>query len=257
MSELIFHVFVCRKDNYGVIIYDHKSGFAATIDAPDADEITRQLEHLGWRLTHIFTTHHHADHVDGNITLKQHFGCKIIGPAGEAGDIPGLDTQVLGGTAFAWAGRQVRVLDCPGHTKGHIAYLMPSDEALFVGDTLFALGCGRVFEGTMQEMYRSVSQFKALVPSTRVYFGHEYTQSNARFALSVEPGNIALQERAAEIDRLRANGGMTCPSTIEEELRTNPFLRTGSQEIRRNLGLETAEDIEVFAELRRRKDAFR
>jgi hydroxyacylglutathione hydrolase len=257
MIHLAFHQFICRSDNYGLLLHDDKSGLTATVDAPDAVEIERQLAGLGWRLTHIFTTHHHADHVEGNLALKQHFGCTIVGPAGEAGSIPGIDTQVAGGDTFTWAGRDVRVMDCPGHTKGHIAFHMPSEAAVLAGDTLFSLGCGRVFEGTMQEMYLSVSQFKTLHPSTRLYCGHEYTQSNARFAMSVEPRNAALQQRAAEVDRLRAQGKMTCPSTIAEELRTNPFLRTGSPEIRSNLGLQQADDAEVFAELRRRKDGFR
>lgn len=257
MAHLAFHPFICRSDNYGLLLHDDKSGDTASIDAPDAAEIERHLARLGWRLTHIFTTHHHGDHVEGNTVLKQNSACKIIGPAAEAGRIPGLDRQVAGGDSFIWAGREVQVLDCPGHTKGHIAYLMPSEDAVFAGDTLFSVGCGRVFEGTMDEMYRSVSQFKSLSPSNRLYCGHEYTQSNVRFALSVEPGNTALQERAEEVGRLRAAGKMTCPSTIGEELRVNPFLRTDSAEIRKNLGLEQASDAEVFAELRCRKDGFR
>ena len=257
MSHLAFHVFICRSDNYGVLVHDHKSGLTSSIDAPDAAEIKRQLDYHGWQLSHIFTTHHHGDHVDGNMALKQQYGCTVIGPAAESRQIPGLDTPVSGGDTFIWSGREVRVLGCPGHTMGHIAYYVPSDEAVFAGDTLFSLGCGRVFEGTMEQMYRSVTQFKKLAPSTRLYFGHEYTQSNAQFALSVEPGNTALRERAAEVDRLRAEGSMTCPSTIGEELRTNPFLRTGSHEIRRNLHLETEDDIEVFGQLRRRKDLFK
>ena len=191
------------------------------------------------------------------MALKQHFGCTVIGPAAEAGRIPGVDLQVAGGDIFIWAGRDVYVMDCPGHTKGHIAFHIPSEAAVFAGDTLFSLGCGRVFEGTMQEMYLSVSQFKTLHPSTRLYCGHEYTQSNARFALSVEPGNLALQQRAADVDRLRAQGKMTCPTTIGDELRTNPFLRTDSSEIRSNINLRRADDVEVFAELRLRKDGFR
>jgi hydroxyacylglutathione hydrolase len=257
MTRLAFHQFICRSDNYGLLLHDGESGATATIDAPDAAEIERQLAGLGWRLTHILNTHHHADHVEGNLALKQRFGCTIIGPATEAGRIPGIDVQVAGGDTFTWAGREVRVMDCPGHTKGHVAFHIPSEAAVIAGDTLFSLGCGRVFEGTMQEMYRSVTQFKTLPPSTRLFCGHEYTQSNARFALSVEPGNPALQERASEVDRLRAQGKMTCPSTIGDELRTNPFLRTDSLEIRSNIGLMRADDAEVFAELRRRKDAFR
>lgn len=257
MPHFTIHSFICRSDNYGVLIHDHTSGATAAIDAPDGAEIERQLDGLGWRLTHILTTHHHGDHVEGNAVLKQRFGCSITGPAGEADRIPGIVNKVSGGDVFTWAGSEVRVLDCPGHTKGHIAYVMPSAEAVFAGDTLFSLGCGRVFEGSMEEMYHSVSQFKALPPATRVYCGHEYTQSNARFALSVEPGNEALQQRATDVDRLRAEGQMTCPSTIGEELRANPFLRTDSAEIRKALGLEQASDAEVFAALRRRKDGFK
>jgi len=257
MAHLAFHPFICRSDNYGLLLHDHKSGATAAIDAPDAAEIERQLAGLGWRLTHIFTTHHHGDHVEGNAVLKREFACSIIGPAAEAGRIPGIDRKVAGGDSFTWAGCEVQVMDCPGHTKGHIAYLMASEEAVFAGDTLFSVGCGRVFEGTMDEMHHSVSQFRLLSPTTRLYCGHEYTQSNVRFALSVEASNAALQERAAEVDRLRAAGRMTCPSTIGEELRVNPFLRTDSAEIRQNLGLEQASDAEVFAELRRRKDGFR
>jgi hydroxyacylglutathione hydrolase len=256
MSHLSIHSFICRSDNYGVLLHDHKSGVTASIDAPDASEIERQLAGLGWRLTHILTTHHHGDHVEGNLALKKIFSCTIIGPAAEADRIPGIDTQLSGGDVFTWAGHAVNVLDCPGHTSGHIAYHIPSAEAVFAGDTLFSLGCGRVFEGTISQMYRSVRQFKAMPPSTRLFCGHEYTQSNARFALSVEPGNTALQQRAAEVDRLRSEGKMTCPSTIAEELRTNPFLRTESDEIRLNLKRVDAGDEEVFAELRRRKDGF-
>ena len=257
MARLEIHQFICRSDNYGVLLHDHKSGETAAIDAPDAVEIERQLMEQGWHLTHILTTHHHGDHVEGNAALKQRFGCTITGPRAEAGNIPGLDRAVSGGDSFSWAGREVRVLDCPGHTAGHIAYHLPEEEVLFAGDTMFSLGCGRVFEGTMEEMYRSVSQFAALPASTRLYCGHEYTQSNARFALSVEPGNAALVARAAEVDRLRAAGKMTCPSPLGQELDTNPFLRTGSVEIRRNLGLAGASDAEVFAALRRAKDSFR
>ncbi|MFN4140592.1 hydroxyacylglutathione hydrolase [Aestuariivirga sp.] len=256
MSHLECHQFICRSDNYGLLLHDHKTGDTASVDAPDAAEISRQLKDRGWRLTHIFTTHHHGDHVEGNEALKRQFGCEIFGPAAEASRIPGLDRRLSGGDSFSWAGRELHVLACPGHTSGHIAYHMPSEECVFAGDTLFSLGCGRVFEGTLEEMLHSVTQFKDLPPATRLYCGHEYTQSNARFALSVEPGNLALRERAAEVDGLRATGRMTCPSTIGRELETNPFLRTGSAEIRHALGLEREADAEVFAELRRRKDAF-
>lgn len=257
MSHLEMHQFMCAADNYGLLVHDHKTGSTAAIDAPDANEIEKQLTKRGWQLTHIFTTHHHGDHVEGNLALKEQFGCTIIGPRSEADRIPGIGIQVSGGDSFKWAGREVRVFDCPGHTKGHIAYHIASEYSLFAGDTLFSLGCGRVFEGSMDEMYHSVNQFKTLSPSTYVYCGHEYTEANARFALSVEPGNRMLQQRVTEVAALRKEGRMTCPSSIGDELKANPFLRTDSPEIRRNLKLETATDAEVFAELRKRKDSFR
>ena len=257
MTELAFHQFICRSDNYGLLLHNHKSGATATVDAPDADAVERQLNANGWELTHIFTTHHHGDHVEGNLALQRRYGCSIIGPRTEASKIPGIDREVSGGDHFIWEGYEVRVMDCPGHTLGHIAYFMPTEEAVFAGDTLFSLGCGRVFEGSMEQMHHSVSQFALLPSATRLYCGHEYTQSNARFALAVEPGNTALVNRAAEVDRLREEGKMTCPSTIGIEKATNPFLRTGSAEIRKTLGMERATDMEVFAELRERKNSFK
>jgi hydroxyacylglutathione hydrolase len=257
MSQLEFYQFICRSDNYGVLIHDTSTGQTASIDAPDGAEIGRQLKKRGWRLTHILTTHHHGDHVEGNTALRAEYGCEIIGPASEADRIPDMTRSVSGGDSFNWAGHDVHVLACPGHTKGHIAYHIPSAQVILAGDTLFSLGCGRVFEGSMNEMFGAVSQFASLPPETRLYCGHEYTQSNARFALSVEPGNENLRQRAAEVDQLRASGRMTCPTTIGLELRTNPFLRTGSAEIRQILGLAQAADVEVFTELRRRKDVFR
>lgn len=257
MSQLEMHQFICRTDNYGLLVHDHRSGATASIDAPDASEIERHLKARGWQLTHLFITHHHIDHVEGIVQLKERFSSTVTGPAAEADRIPGIDIQVSGGNVFKFAGRDVHVFACPGHTKGHIAYSIPSEYSLFAADTLFSLGCGRVFEGTMEDMYHSVNQFKQLSPSTYVYCGHEYTESNARFALSVEPGNRALQQRAAEVSQLRQQGKMTCPTTIGEELKTNPFLRTDSQEIRSHLGMASASDAEVFAELRRRKDNFK
>jgi hydroxyacylglutathione hydrolase len=257
MTGLTFHQFICRSDNYGLLLHDHKSGATAAIDAPDAAEIERQLDARGWKLTHILTTHHHGDHVEGNLPLKQRYGCNITGPKDEAAKILGIDQVVSGGDRFSWDGREVLVMDCPGHTLGHVAYYMPAEEAVFAGDTLFSLGCGRVFEGSMEQMHRSVTQFALLPPTTQLFCGHEYTQSNARFALSVEPGNTDLVNRVAEVDRLRAETKMTCPSTIGIEKATNPFLRTGSAEIRKVLGMEHANDMEVFAELRERKNSFK
>lgn len=240
-----------------MIIHNSKTGATASIDAPDAEAVEAELRKFGRQLTHIFTTHHHEDHVAGNLRLKELFGCKIIGPKNEAEKIPGIDTAVKGGDTFSWAGREVKVFDCPGHTRGHIAFYMPSEFSLFAGDTVFAMGCGRVNEGGMAEMWHSVNQFRPLPPVTHVYCGHEYTEANCRFALSVEPGNRDLQQRATVVAAQRARGEMTCPSTIGDELKTNPFMRCGSREIRKNLKLETATDAEVFAELRHQKNSFK
>ena len=257
MSHLEMHQFICRSDNYGLLVHDHQSGATASVDAPDASVIESELKRRGWQLTHIFTTHHHTDHVEGNLALREQFGSIIVGPKLEAEKIPGIRKQVEGGDTFTWAGREVKVFACPGHTKGHIAYLIKSEFSLFAADTVFSLGCGRVFEGTFEEMFHSVNQFRTLSPSTYLYCGHEYTEANGRFAMTVEPGNRALQQRVGAVTKLRQDGKMTCPTTIGEELKTNPFLRCDSPEIRRNLNMETASDAEVFAELRKRKDNFK
>lgn len=257
MANLELHQFICRSDNYGVLVHDSRSGTTISIDAPDATAIADNLKKRGWQLTHILTTHHHVDHVEGNLELKEHFGCTIIGPEKEKDKIPGIRKTVKGGDVFEIAQRKMRVFACPGHTAGHVAYQFIDDYLLFAADTLFAMGCGRVFEGTMEEMFHSVNQFRALQPMTSVYCGHEYTEANAKFALSVEPGNKALQMRSAAVSALRAQGKMTCPTSIGEELKTNPYMRCDSPEIRKVLGMEQATDVEVFAELRTRKNNFK
>jgi hydroxyacylglutathione hydrolase len=257
MSHLDMRQFMCRSDNYGVIVHDSKTGATASIDAPDAEAVETELRKFGRQLTHIFTTHYHEDHVAGNLRLKELFGCKIIGPRNESEKIPGIDVTVSGGEKFNWAGREVNVFDCPGHTRGHIAFHIKSEYSLFAGDTIFAMGCGRVNEGSMEEMWNSVNQFRTLSPNTYVYCGHEYTEANSRFALSIEPGNRALQQRATVVANQRARGEITCPSTIGDELKTNPFMRCASPEIRKFLNLEAATDAEVFAELRTRKNNFK
>ena len=257
MSHLDIRQFICLADNYGVVIHDAKTGATASIDAPDAKAIDAHLRKFGRQLTHILVTHHHADHVQGILDLKESYGCKVIGPKGEAAKIPGLDRAIAGGESFDFAGREVDIFDCPGHTLGHIAYHIPSESALFAADTIFSVGCGRVIEGTMEQMFHSVNQFKALPPSTFVYCGHEYTEANCRFALTIEPGNKALQARSNEVSALRKRGEMTCPVTLGEELKTNPYLRCDSAEIRKLLGLEQATDVKVFAEIRTRKNNFK
>ncbi len=251
---LEIHQFPCLSDNYGVLIRDSERGVVASIDAPSADAVRAALAEKGWKLSYILNTHHHGDHTDGNLALKQETGCVIIGPRAEQEKIRGIDTAVGEGDAFRLGSYQVQVLETPGHTAGHISYYIPAANVAFVGDTMFALGCGRVFEGTMEMMWNSLAKLAALPGKTQIYCGHEYTLSNAKFALTIEPENASLVARAAEIEALRQAGKPTLPTRIDLELETNPFLRVKSAAIRKRLGLENAADWQVFAEVRERKN---
>lgn len=256
MPNLEIELFSCRTDNFGVLIHDPESGATASIDAPEEQPILDALKRRGWTLTHILTTHHHQDHVEANLALKEAYGATIIGPENEANQIPGLDMTIGDGGDFEFAGHRVHVYETPGHTAGHICFHFPDDKLLFSADTLFALGCGRLFEGTPTQMWASLRKLMALPDDTTVYFGHEYTLSNARFALTIDPGNTALKNRAAEIEALRDRGGFTAPTQLGLEKQTNPFLRPDDAGIRAHLRMETASDAEVFAEIRKRKDNF-
>lgn len=246
-------------DNYIYLLHEPRAGIAAAVDPAEAGPVLKRLEARGLRLDFILNTHHHGDHVGGNLALKQATGCRIVGPRADRDRIPGIDMAVGEGDEVRVGEAQARVFDVPGHTRGHIAYWFGEDRALFCGDTLFALGCGRLFEGTPGQMWQSLSKLRALPGETRIYCAHEYTQSNARFALSVEGASPALRRRAAEIDRLRAQGRPTVPSTMAEEIATNPFLRADRESLRQGLGpaFTKADAISVFAETRHRKDGFR
>ena len=256
MSELTIHMFPCLADNYGYLLHDAESGATAAVDTPDAHAITAELESRGWRLTHILNTHHHADHAGGNLELKKRTGCTIVGPRADAARIPGIDVAVGEGDVVELGAHRANVYDTPGHTRGHIVYHFAAARAAFVGDTLFAMGCGRLFEGTPAQMWGSLQKILRWPDDTRIYCAHEYTQNNARFALTVEPQNHLLQARAANVVRLRAAGTATVPSTLGEERATNPFLRPQSGELRARIGLASAPDVEVFAKTRALKDAF-
>jgi len=256
MARLEVEVFIVRKDNFAVLIHDAASGRTASIDALEEQPILDVLARRSWTLTDIFTTHHHGDHVEANLALKQRFGLTITGPIGEADKIPGIDIKVGDGDRFDFAGHPVEVIETPGHTAGHICYYLPEDRMLFAADTLFALGCGRLFERPAQDMWASLSKLLKLPDDTDVYFGHEYTLSNGRFALTVDPDSKALRDRVKEIESLLAAGGHTAPTTLGLERHTNPFLRPDDPGIRRHLGMEKAEDWQVFAEIRARKDKF-
>jgi hydroxyacylglutathione hydrolase len=253
---LEIHQIPVLSDNYVYLAHDAASGQTAVVDPATTDEVFAALEEKGWQLTHILNTHHHMDHVGGNEVLKAATGCTIVGPKADAERIPGIDVALADGDSYALGGSEAKVFDVPGHTKGHIAFWFEDSDALFCGDTLFALGCGRLFEGTPQQMWDSLSKFRDLPAQTQVYCAHEYTQSNAAFAVTVEPDNENLISRAAEIDALRAEGKRTVPSSLAEELATNPFLRPDSPDLQRTLGLEGADLVAVFAETRKRKDNF-
>ena len=254
MANLEIYQFPCLSDNYGVLIHDADNNVTASIDAPEASAVKQALAEKGWTLTHILTTHYHADHTGGNMELKGETDCTIVGPRAEAARVPGIDVEVGDGDAYDFGSFTAKVFDTPGHTAGHITYWFPDAGVAFAGDTLFTLGCGRVFEGDARTMWTSLSKIRELPPETVIYSGHEYTQGNAAFALTVEPGNAVLQARAQEIDEMRARGEPTVPTTLARELETNPFLRPDSSEIRANLGMEDAEDYEVFGAVRAAKD---
>jgi hydroxyacylglutathione hydrolase len=248
MKPLELEVFLCRSDNFGVLVHDPETGLTATIDAPDAAAVEAAAKRRGWTISHIFTTHHHTDHVEGNLALKEQFGCEIIGPVNEAVAIPGLDKTMADGDSFTFGDHTVNVIETPGHTAGHICYHFVDDKLLFAADTLFALGCGRLFERPAADMWHSLQKLAVLPDETAIYFGHEYTLSNARFAVTIDPTNERLKARAAE--------RFTIPTTLALEKETNPFLRAADPAIRRNLLMETKTNEEVFAEIRKRKDNF-
>ncbi len=247
--------FLCRTDNYGVLVHAPETGATAAIDAPQAEPILAALATEGWTLTDILVTHHHADHVQGIGGLKAVFpDLRVTGPAKEASEIGGLDREVENGDSVFIGPHEAKVIAVPGHTLGHVAYWFQKDAVLFAGDTLFAMGCGRPFEASAAVLYRSLLKLAALPDETQIYCGHEYTLANARFALSVEPNNEALRRRAQTVAALRAEGRLSLPSQMGLERATNPFLRVAQPEIQASLGLSGADPAEVFAALRERKN---
>jgi hydroxyacylglutathione hydrolase len=246
----------CLRDNYAFLLHDSDSGETVLVDVPEADPIMLELTQRGWTLTEVWLTHHHDDHIQGLGEILEMFPVTVTGATADAHRLPDLDRQVGEGDQFAFAGHEVQVLDVSGHTLGHIAFYVPDEDVVFTADSLMALGCGRVFEGTPAQMWASLTKLMALPPQTLVCSGHEYTAANGKFALTIDPDNPDLISRMEDIAEARAVGEPTVPSTLELELATNPFLRATDAGIRAHLGLTDAADVDVFTEIRARKDTF-
>ncbi len=253
--QIDIHQFPCLNDNYGYLVHEPLSGLTIAVDTPDAERYLAEAAARGWQINEIWNTHWHPDHAGGNLRIKDATGCRIIGPAGEAAKIPGLDVAVKQGDVVDLGGAKAVVLDVPGHTLGHIAFHFAEQDAAFVGDSVFALGCGRVFEGTMEMMWNSLKRIRALPPKTLLYCAHEYTQSNARFAVSIDPENKALKDYVTWIDKQRADKLPTVPALLERELATNPFLRADKELMQLAMG-HPGDAVATFGEIRGRKDRF-
>ena len=249
-------LFRCLQDNFGVLLHDSETGATASIDAPEAGPVEAALKETGWRLTDILVTHHHADHTQGIQALKDKYKCRVTAPAGEAAKIPAVDTTVREGDTVKLGNLSANVIETPGHTLGHIAYWFHKDKVAFVGDTLFSIGCGRVIEGTPAQMWESLKKLRDLPDDTRIYCGHEYTLSNIKFALTLEPGNRALSARQAEAAKQVEAGQPTIPVTIGEEKRANPFLRADVADVAAQVGMSGKPATDVFTEIRARKNKF-
>jgi hydroxyacylglutathione hydrolase len=246
----------CLSDNYAFLLHS-EGGRTALIDAPAADPVIAELDQRGWALNEIWLTHHHHDHIAAVDALRGAYPeVKLTGAAADARRLPSLDREVSHGESFDFDGAEVQVIDVSGHTIGHIAFHVPAANAVFTGDSLMALGCGRLFEGSPSQMWRSLGRIAKLPDDTLVCSGHEYTATNARFALTIEPDNDALQQRAQDTRAAVEEGRPTVPSLISLEKATNPFLRAGLSDVKEALNMQEASDVETFAEIRRRKDVF-
>ena len=256
MAALTVELLPALSDNYIYLLHEADSGTTAVVDPAEPGPVIAALERHGRSLDWILNTHHHMDHIGGNAALKERYGARIVGPRAEVSRIADMDRTVGQGDEVAVGGETARVFETPGHTSGHIAYWFETSKALFCGDTLFALGCGRLFEGTPAQMWDSLSKLRDLPDETRIYCGHEYTAGNAQFAVTIEPDNAELAARAEEIAATRARGEPTIPSLLGLEKRTNPFLRADLPELQAAIGMPNASTVTAFAEVRGRKDRF-
>jgi hydroxyacylglutathione hydrolase len=243
-------------DNYIYLIHDPVSHETAVVDPALAQPVLDVLQEKGWQLTYILNTHHHSDHIGGNLQIKQKTGCKIIAAKADWDRISGIDQGVIEGDIISLGQHKATVVATPGHTRAHIVYHFGEDYILFCGDTLFVMGCGRLFEGTAEQLWHSLQKLKALPKETLVYCTHEYTQANGRFALTVEPDNQHLRQRMIEVNHLRRNNEPTVPTTIGDELATNPFFREDSADLQKTISMVNSKPVDVFAKVRRLKDSF-
>ena len=246
----------CLADNYAYLVHDAISGHTAVVDVPDAAPISAALIERNWTLSEVWLTHHHWDHIDGLPALLAQHPAKVVGAKADAHRLPDLDHAVCDGDTFMFGGEPVHILDVSGHTVGHIALHLPETGALFTADSLMALGCGRLFEGTPAQMHESLQKTETMAGETLVYSGHEYTASNAAFAATIDPQNMHLISRIKDIASKRANAQPTVPSSLQLERETNPFLRAHDPLIQANLNMVGAAPVDVFTEIRARKDRF-
>jgi hydroxyacylglutathione hydrolase len=253
---LEFETIPCLSDNYAFLVHDPDTAATAVVDVPEAQPILDALDRRGWTLSDVLLTHHHADHVQGLSELLEAAPAMVTGAAADAHRLPPLDIEVREDDVVKIGNEAGAVIDVPGHTVGHIAFHFPASNLAFTADSLMALGCGRVFEGTMPQMWESLSKLAALPEETVICSGHEYTATNAKFALSIEPDNPSLISRTKAVEEARSKGKPTVPSMLREELETNPFLRAGDPGLQAAVGMNGADPAEVFAEIRTRKDRF-
>ncbi|KAL2507252.1 Hydroxyacylglutathione hydrolase 1 [Forsythia ovata] len=256
-STLQIELVPCLKDNYAYLLHDMDTGTVGVVDPSEAVPVIDALNRKNWNLTYILNTHHHFDHTGGNMELKERYGAKVIGSGVDKERIPGIDIALNDGDKWMFASHEVLVMETPGHTRGHISFHFPGSKSIFTGDTLFSLSCGKLFEGTPQQMLSSLRKITSLPDDTNIYCGHEYTLSNSKFALSIEPGNEELQSYATHVAHLRSKGFPTIPTSLRKEKSCNPFLRTSSKVIRKSLNIpNSADDAEALGVIRKAKDNF-
>ncbi len=256
MTKFDINQFLCRSDNYGVLVTDKNTGLTLSVDAPDAAAIDEELEKNKLKLTHLLITHKHQDHIDGIEYLKNKYNCIVLGPESEKNQIPHMDITLIDDEYIDFSGSPIKIIETPGHTLGHITFFFERERILFAGDTLFLMGCGRVFEGTHKQMFESVQRLRDLPADTVIYCGHEYSLANAKFALSIYPNNENIKNRFKYIEKAISEDKLCLPTTLELELQTNPFLMYDDPVFKNELRMVKSTDLEIFSETRTKKDNF-